>query len=102
MSEDQNINVNGIKYRIVDSIQNFRAEDSFIHPKNKLAQFKGNGESKKHVGSYGENSIDKINLDMRAIYEDSVLVNGLESNEKLIIVGQQELTEGDSVVVAES
>jgi membrane fusion protein (multidrug efflux system) len=46
-----------------------------------------------------ENKVRKINLDLRAIYEDSVLVNGLESDQNLIIVGQQELTEGDSVIV---
>ena len=40
------------QYLIIDSIQDFRAEDSFIHRKNKLAQYKGNGESKKHVGTY--------------------------------------------------
>ena len=33
-------------------MQDFRAEDSFIHKKNKLAQFVGNGESRKHVGTY--------------------------------------------------
>lgn len=49
-----------------------------------------------------ENKAHKINLDLRSIYEDSVLVNGLESNEQLIIVGQQELTEGDSVIVTSS
>jgi len=52
MSELQKIKIDKIEYFIVDSIQDFRAEDSFIHRSNKLAQFNGNGESKKHVGTY--------------------------------------------------
>lgn len=52
MNNFQKIKVEGIEYYIVDSMQNFRAEDSFIHPKNKLLEYKGNGESKKHVGTY--------------------------------------------------
>lgn len=52
MENLQKIKIEGVEYLIVDSIQDFRAEDSFIHRKNKLAQFKGNGESKKHVGTY--------------------------------------------------
>ncbi|MFV8332081.1 HNH endonuclease [Flavobacterium sp. GSP14] len=52
MAEYQKIKIDEIEYNIVDSIQDFRAEDSFIHRSNKLAQFDGNGESKKHVGTY--------------------------------------------------
>ena len=52
MENLQKIKIEGTEYVIIDSIQDFRAEDSFIHRKNKLAQFKGNGESKKHVGTY--------------------------------------------------
>jgi putative restriction endonuclease len=52
MSEFQKIKIDGIEYNIIDSMQDFRAEDSFIHRSNKLAQFDGNGESKKHVGTY--------------------------------------------------
>tara|TARA_R110000764_G_scaffold239963_2_gene340997 strand:+ start:1802 stop:2914 length:1113 start_codon:yes stop_codon:yes gene_type:complete len=52
MENLQKIKIEGKEYVIIDSIQDFRAEDSFIHRKNKLAQFKGNGESKKHVGTY--------------------------------------------------
>lgn len=60
MNSYQIIEVNGIKYYIIDSIQNFRAEDSFIHRQNKLLQFSGNGESKKYIGNYdGENGRKK-------------------------------------------
>jgi putative restriction endonuclease len=52
MDNFQKIKIDGIEYYIIDSIQDFRAEDSFIHRSNKLAQFDGNGESKKHVGTY--------------------------------------------------
>lgn len=48
----QKIKIDNIEYYIIDSIQDFRAEDSFIHRTNKLAQFRGNGESKKHIGTY--------------------------------------------------
>jgi len=52
MAEFQKIKIDNIEYNIIDAIQDFRAEDSFIHRSNKLAQFDGNGESKKHVGTY--------------------------------------------------
>lgn len=52
MEEYQKIKIDNVEYFIIDSIQDFRAEDSFIHRSNKLAQFDGNGESKKHVGTY--------------------------------------------------
>jgi predicted restriction endonuclease len=52
MADYQIIKIDEIEYYIVDSMQDFRAEDSFIHRSNKLAQFNGNGESKKHVGTY--------------------------------------------------
>ncbi|HMQ76533.1 MAG TPA: HNH endonuclease [Flavobacteriales bacterium] len=50
--EVQRLRINGVEYYIVDSIQDFRAEDSFIHRTNKLAQYDGSGESKKHIGTY--------------------------------------------------
>lgn len=56
----QKINVDKKEYFIIDSIQDFRAEDSFIHRKNKLSQFKGNGESKKHVGTYKGDKGDRM------------------------------------------
>ena len=59
-SQTQKIKIQGTEYRIVDSIQDFRAEDSFIHRSNKLAQFAGNGEAKKYVGSYLDENIQRI------------------------------------------
>ena len=60
MENLQKIKIEGQEYFIIDSIQDFRAEDSFIHRKNKLAQFKGNGESKKHVGTYSGEKGDRM------------------------------------------
>lgn len=47
MPDFQRITIENIEYFIVDSIQNLRAEDSFIHRNNKLSVFGGNGEARK-------------------------------------------------------
>ena len=60
MNNFQKIKIENVEYYIVDSIQNLRAEDSFIHRNNKLAFFKGNGESRKYVGSYTGKSGDRL------------------------------------------
>lgn len=60
MSNFQKIKIDEIEYYIVDSIQNLRAEDSFIHRKNKLKIFKGAGEARKYVGSYTGNNGEKL------------------------------------------
>ena len=60
MENLQRIKIEGKEYLILDYIQNFRAEDSFIHRKNKLAQYKGNGESKKHIGTYKGEKGDRM------------------------------------------
>jgi len=60
MNNFQKIEVDGTEYYIVDSMQNFRAEDSFIHRRNKLLAYLGNGESKKHVGTYNGSLGGKI------------------------------------------
>ena len=59
-NQSQTIKIEGIEYAVIDSIQDLRAEDSFIHGSNKLAQFNGNGEAKKYVGSYRNNNIEVI------------------------------------------
>ncbi|TDF38704.1 HNH endonuclease [Histophilus somni] len=60
MQKFQKIHVNGENYIIIDAIQNLRAEDSFIHRKNKLSIFTGNGEARKYVGSYVGNSGSRL------------------------------------------
>lgn len=52
MDNFQKIKIEEKEYFIIDSIQNLRAEDSFIHRQNKLKIFKGNGEARKYIGSY--------------------------------------------------
>jgi len=52
MENFQKIKIENSEYYIIDSIQNLRAEDSFIHRSNKLKMFKGNGEARKYIGSY--------------------------------------------------
>lgn len=60
MQNFKKIHVNGENYIIIDAIQNLRAEDSFIHRKNKLSIFTGNGEARKYVGSYVGNSGSRL------------------------------------------
>lgn len=76
MSNFQKIKIDETEYYIVDSIQNLRAEDSFIHRSNKLAFFKGNGEARKYVGSYTGKNGDKLKSFFE--YDDwgDVKVNG--------------------------
>jgi len=56
----QKMKIEEKEYYIVDSIQDFRAEDSFIHRSNKLKIFKGSGEARKYVGSYTGNNGEKL------------------------------------------
>ena len=56
MENFQKIHIEGKDYLIIDSIQNLRAEDSFIYNKNKLALYDGSGEARKYVGSYSGSS----------------------------------------------
>jgi putative restriction endonuclease len=60
MLEYQTIKIENKEYYIIDSIQNLRAEDSFIHRKNKLKSFTGSGEARKYVGSYTGESGKKL------------------------------------------
>ena len=60
MENFQKIHIEGKEYFIIDSIQNLRAEDSFIYRKNKLQMYKGNGESRKYVGSYLGSSGERL------------------------------------------
>lgn len=62
MDSFQRIRIEGIEYFIVDSIQDLRAEDSFIHNRNKLAIFTGSGEARKYVGSYKGSSSERLSI----------------------------------------
>jgi membrane fusion protein (multidrug efflux system) len=50
------------------------------------------------IASNDEKAV-RIPIDFLAIYEDSVLVHGLQVDQRLIITGQQELTEGDQLLI---
>lgn len=60
MNNFQKIDIEGEEYLIIDSIQNLRAEDSFIYSKNKLKIYTGNGEARKYIGSYISKSGERI------------------------------------------
>ena len=60
MTNFQKIQIGGVEYYIVDSIQNLRAEDSSIYPNNKLKFGTGSGERRKYVGSYTAKSGDRL------------------------------------------
>ena len=62
MSNFQKITIENIEYNIIDSIQNLRAEDSFIHRNNKLSIFGGNGDARKYVGSYDGESGERLKI----------------------------------------
>lgn len=57
---NQIIKINGFEYEVLDSYEDYRMEDSFCY-KNKLKEFRGHGEAKKHVGSYSGNTGKKLN-----------------------------------------
>lgn len=97
MTNLQEIRISNTTYKIIDAMQNFRAEDSFIDKKNKLSRFQGNGEAKKHVGTYnGENktrisnffSYDKWGLEYsdpknnRKTFESAKAHNGVISENR--------------------
>ena len=56
----QTIHINWIGYEIIDSIQDLRAEDSFIYNKNKLQRYAWNWEARKYVGSYLRKSWESL------------------------------------------
>ena len=52
VEDGQEIVVGQRRFKIIGALRNFKIEDSFIHRQNKLLEHTGNGESKKHVGTY--------------------------------------------------
>lgn len=85
MSSFQKIRIDEIEYYIVDSIQNLRAEDSFIHRKNKLRIFKGNGESRKYIGSYTGNNGEKL----KSFFEYTMWGNSKINNQRTYPIVQE-------------
>ena len=58
-------------------------------------------ESGRHVFISDQQKAIKIDVKILAVYEDSVLVEGLRENQDLIILGHRELSAGDLVQVIE-
>ena len=86
MENYQRIKIEGKEYYIIDSIQNLRAEDSFIYRKNKLKMFKGNGESRKYVGSYEGQNGDRL----RDFFEYSDWGKGNDQGDRSYSIIQQD------------
>lgn len=61
MPNYQKIKIDNKEYFIIESIQDLRAEDSFIHNRNKLKIFTGSGEARKYVGSYKGDNLQGLN-----------------------------------------
>lgn len=85
MTNYQRIHFGGKEYLIIDSIQNLQAEDSFIYRKNKLKMFKGNGESRKYVGSYLGASGERLS----DFFEYESWGEGIENGERIYTPIQQ-------------
>lgn len=86
MENYQRIKIEGKEYYIIDSIQNLRAEDSFIYRKNKLKMFNGNGESRKYVGSYEGQNGDRL----KDFFEYSDWGKGNDQGDRSYSIIQQE------------
>jgi len=56
-------------------------------------------EDGRYVYLVKDNQAQKSFVDIRAIHEDSVLVDGLAPQENLIVLGQHDLTDGDSIEI---
>ncbi|MCC7430186.1 efflux RND transporter periplasmic adaptor subunit [bacterium] len=56
-----------------------------------------NSENGSYVFVANQNKAQKINVELLGVYGDSASVTGLETNQKLIVVGQRGLTDGDGL-----
>lgn len=79
MENLQKIKIENKEYLIVDSIQDLRAEDSFIHRKNKLEMYVGSGEARKYVGSYASESGQRLSDFFEYFDWGNVKVNGVRT-----------------------
>ncbi len=56
-------------------------------------------EAGRHVFVVKKSRAKKRPVQFVAVYQDSVVVNGLQPNDSLVVVGQQELSDGDRLLV---
>jgi RND family efflux transporter MFP subunit len=74
-------------------------EDQIVIPLDAVIE----SEAGRYVFIVSENkTAQKVPVTLQAIYEDSVLVEGLHANDRLIVLGQQELTEGDQLILKQN
>lgn len=70
-------------------------EDKIVIPVDALIE----SEKGRFVFIANDLKAKKVQVDILVVYKDSVLVNGLHEGQKLVVVGHQELTEGDSLQI---
>jgi membrane fusion protein (multidrug efflux system) len=75
-----------------------RFEERIVVPLDALIE----SESGWHVFIANSNRAKKVNVDKSAVYEDRVLVDGLQPGQQLVVVGQQDLSDGDLVEVVKN
>jgi len=66
-------------------------KDKIVVPMDALIE----SEDGRYVFVVRQDRAVKVDVSILAVYEDSVLVEGLNENQELIVMGQRELTDGD-------
>ena len=72
-------------------------QDKIVIPLDALID----SEKGRYVFIANENKAVKRDVQVLAVYEDSVLVEGLDSEQNLIVLGQRELSDGDLIETIE-
>ena len=72
-------------------------QDKIVIPLDALIE----SEQGRYVFIAEQNQAVRQNIEILAVYEDSVLVEGLQTNQRLIVLGQRELSEGDKLEIVE-
>jgi membrane fusion protein (multidrug efflux system) len=72
-------------------------QDKIVIPLDALID----SEQGRYVFVANENKAEKKDIQILAVYEDSVLVEGLAAQQNLIVLGQRELSDGDLIETIE-
>jgi membrane fusion protein (multidrug efflux system) len=72
-------------------------QDKIVIPLDALID----SEQGRYVFIAEQNQAVRQYIEILAVYEDSVLVEGLRTNQQLVVVGQRELSEGDKLEIVE-
>jgi membrane fusion protein (multidrug efflux system) len=75
-----------------------RFEDRIVVPLDALIE----SESGWYVFVANSDRAKRVYVDKTAVYEDRVLVDGLQPGQQLVVVGQQELSDGDLLEVVKN